>query len=116
MAETADAIPEVAHFQERFGRYCTLGAQALHSGKSPAAVQIAMQGNGANIHLSDVRTAFRKRVTAYHDAQHALSLAGWSVKHATELLIARAKATRYAVEGEWDVSLPIVNPNPSEPA
>lgn len=111
MAETADAIPELAAFQGAFGRYCTLSAQALHSGKSQAAVQAAMQGKGANIHLGAIRNAFRARVEAYHAAATALELAGWTVKDATTLLIARAKSGRYAVEGEWEVRLPITTPS-----
>jgi hypothetical protein len=114
MAETADTLPEVAAFQGAFGRYCTHAAKALHDGKSPSAVQVAMQGTGANIHLTAIRNAYRKRVAAYTEAKIALNLAGWTVKDATTLLIGRAKAIRYAVEGEWDVHLPISAPNPEE--
>lgn len=110
------------YFQGAIGHHFTLAAQALESGISREAVRIALQGHGENVRLRAVREQTLLVRAAWQDAKAALISDGMNESNAVKLLLAKARQSRDAVEGEWGaenakhewvrLSLPLVNASP----
>lgn len=100
-------------FRGEYGRLCSLAAHAIRrSNVSRDAVRLAFQGLGVD-HRCRVIRAQRRVVNAQLlNANDALISAGITGRTAAHLLIVVAREARDAVEQEWCISLPIVDPNP----
>jgi hypothetical protein len=99
--------PELDEFRSAFGHHCTHAALALNEGHSRDAVRVAFAGDGDNLHLRHLRV-HRVEVNQRGDmSKDALTARGLSESEALKAMIAVARSSRDAVEGEWMVTVPV---------
>lgn len=105
MATSIDVSP----FQSAFGRLCDLSARALYDGLHPEMVREAFMGNGDAPELAAIRA---QRVSVTRATARVKAGSSHAVTDVVREIIRTGRESRDAVQGEWMVTLPIVNPNP----
>lgn len=100
---------DVSAFQSAFGRLCDLAARALHDGVDEETVRIAFLGDGDGPEFAHIRAA---RASVSRATAEVTGRSRFGGPDVARELIRVGRMSRDAVEQEWMVELPIVNPNP----